>query len=75
MKKKLYLICEFTVITIMRDYDEVKASTYREGRIDFPQLGYQILRRFKLMNTPNWEKLKVVSSSFFFSLNFIKFKK
>uniref|UniRef100_A0A8R1XPG8 Deoxyhypusine hydroxylase n=1 Tax=Onchocerca volvulus TaxID=6282 RepID=A0A8R1XPG8_ONCVO len=46
------------MITIMRDYDEVKASTYREGRIDFPQLGYQILRRFKLMNTPNWEKLK-----------------
>ncbi|VDK66622.1 unnamed protein product [Onchocerca ochengi] len=46
------------MITIMRDYDEVKASTYREGRIDFPQLGHQILRRFKLMNTPNWEKLK-----------------
>uniref|UniRef100_A0A1I7W2J4 Deoxyhypusine hydroxylase n=2 Tax=Loa loa TaxID=7209 RepID=A0A1I7W2J4_LOALO len=46
------------VITIMRDYDEVKPSTYHEGRIDFPLLGHQILRRFKLMNTPNWEKLK-----------------
>ncbi|KAM3715833.1 28S ribosomal protein S29 [Dirofilaria immitis] len=46
------------VITIMRDYDEAKPSTYREGRIDFPVLSQQILRRFKLMNTPNWEKLK-----------------
>ncbi|KAK6104012.1 Mitochondrial ribosomal death-associated protein 3 family protein [Brugia pahangi] len=46
------------VITIMRDYDEVKPSTYHEGRIDFPLLGHQILRRFKLMNTRNWEKLK-----------------
>uniref|UniRef100_A0A915PJ18 Deoxyhypusine hydroxylase n=1 Tax=Setaria digitata TaxID=48799 RepID=A0A915PJ18_9BILA len=46
------------VMTIMRDYDEVKISTYREGRIDFPLLAHQILRRFKLMNTPNWGKLK-----------------
>uniref|UniRef100_A0AAF5Q3D1 Small ribosomal subunit protein mS29 n=1 Tax=Wuchereria bancrofti TaxID=6293 RepID=A0AAF5Q3D1_WUCBA len=46
------------VMTIMRDYDEVKPSTYHEGRIDFPLLGHQILRRFKLMNTRNWEKLK-----------------
>ncbi|VDK85453.1 unnamed protein product [Litomosoides sigmodontis] len=46
------------VITIMRDCDETRPSTYCEGRIDFPVLGHQILRRFKLMNTHNWEKLK-----------------
>lgn len=46
-------------MSIMRDYDEVKSSTYREGRIDFPQRGHQILRRFKLMNAPNWDRLKV----------------
>ncbi|VDM95760.1 unnamed protein product [Thelazia callipaeda] len=45
-------------ITLMRNYGEVMMSNYREGRIDFPKLGNQILHRFKMMNTLNWEKLK-----------------
>ncbi|VDK28613.1 unnamed protein product [Gongylonema pulchrum] len=55
----------FSAMQIMRDYIEVKMSTYRDGRIDFPVLGHQILNRFKLMNTPHWHKLKVFLCSEF----------
>lgn len=58
------------IMRVLREYDEVKPSTYREDRIDFPVIGHQILRRFKLMNTPNWEKLKV-----FFIISELKFYK